>query len=170
MHGVARRCGVGHNRIRSSFPHQTPHSPRHTGPGNYSIERKFAAPLERERTRQLMWERRASVRSGLQADDGWFVRCGPICRTLRQKARSAARHTLQISFLTANVGQPNTRDFRCLCGSRAYRLWYSVSIFESVFLAAAMICGHSCGPRVAAGAGARFHGPRPRRRRGGPPS
>jgi hypothetical protein len=46
---------------------------------------------------------------------------------------------------------PNTTDFRLsLC---AGALWFlcSVSAFESVFAVAAVGCGHSYGPRVAAG-------------------
>ena len=46
---------------------------------------------------------------------------------------------------------PNTRDFRCLGHSGAYSLSCSLSVLESVFVAALPVCGHGRCPRVAAG-------------------
>ena len=67
--------------------------------------------------------------------------------------------------LVAIDGMPgvNTRDFRCLGLSGAYRLLCSLSVLESVCVAALLVCGHGLGPRVAAGLAHRSHGPRPRR-------
>jgi hypothetical protein len=57
----------------------------------------------------------------------------------------------------------NTRDFRRLWCAAVLRSLCSVPVFESVFVVAAVTCGHGFCPRVAAEGGARFHGPRPRR-------
>ena len=57
----------------------------------------------------------------------------------------------------------NARDFRCF---RLFGvLWSScpVSVLVSVFPVVLAVSGHGCCPRVAAGSGARFHGPRSRR-------
>jgi len=75
----------------------------------------------------------------------------PTSSAAAPKAKPTGRSAAASSATSPATSTANTRDFRCLGLSGVYRLSCSLSVLESVFVAALPVCGHGRGPRVAAG-------------------
>ena len=83
-------------------------------------------------------------------DADCYIR-GQVIRDCAGKIRSSRRRDIPLWYVPYRRFYRNTTDFRRSWCAGA--LWFlcSVSVFESVFVVAAVVCGHSYGPRVAAG-------------------